>query len=99
MRKKTYSLLYLSLGTLAILGYIGMFEKSLSIPTPLLIVGVIFYLLFMTFTIFIHPLLCILRLIKKKGKRKTLWIHLLWSVTIILSFCFLICNKGYIITV
>ena len=101
MRKSKLSYIYLIWGTLAVIGFIAFFERW---PQPLLslfILAIPFYLATLTFTILIHPVLCIAYFVKKvraKNDAKPILMHLVWSLTISIIFIGMVIN-GYIITV
>jgi hypothetical protein len=99
--KRRLSLIYLITKTLALIGFISFFH---GFPHPFLalfIFAMPFYLATLTHTIFIHPLTCLLLLIRKKLNRQsntTVLIHLLWSLILAITFTILVYN-GYVITV
>jgi len=99
--KRRLSLIYLITKTLALIGFISFFHVF---PHPFLaffIFAIPFYLAAITHTIFIHPIICLLWLIRKKLGRQssiTVLIHLLWSLIIATTFTVLVHN-GYFLTV
>ena len=98
--KYPLSCIYLITGTLAVIGHISFFNQW---PKPfvyLFIFSIPFYIAALTFTIFIHPVICVFFLIKNKKhdlKTKHIIIHMIWSFIIAISYMTLLSN-GYIIT-
>lgn len=100
MNKRKLSFIYLVLGTLAMIGFISFFFNEPQILQVLFIVAIPFYLATLTLTIFIHPVLCLVRLIKKHQRKESIKVvlyHLIWSVIIAGVFTSMILN-GYTIT-
>lgn len=67
----------------------------------LFILAISFYIASLTFVIWLHPLLCLLMLIKRRKHQapyQRLVSHLVWSPALAVSFLALIVN-GYVITV
>ena len=98
--KTKLSLAYLILGTLALIGFIAFFNRWDEPLLSLFVLSIPFYIMTLTFTIFIHPIICIIYLIKysKKSQNTTLIkVHLIWSLLIAGGFGGMILN-GYILT-
>ena len=94
------SLIYLILGSLAVIGYIAVFNEWAEPLRMLFIISIPFYLATLTFTIFIHPIICMVYIVKRVKKSKTtrlIVFHLIWSILIAGAFWAMILN-GYIVT-
>ena len=101
MSKHKISLVYLIWGTLAVIGFIAFFERWPEPFISLFILSIPFYLATLTLVIFVHPVLCLVTIIKKIkiGDKPNLVIfHLCWSIAITTAFVGMIMN-GYSITV
>ena len=99
---KKLSLIYLILGSLSVIGYIGFFQRWPVFPWRFLfVISLPYYFSTLTFTIFIHPFLCFYKLFKKrknKEKVNVILLHFLWSLSIAIVFTSMVLN-GYNITV
>ena len=98
--KSKLSLIYLIFGTLAVIGYIAVFNRWAEPLRMLFIISIPFYLATLTFTIFIHPIISIVYIVKRIKKSQSirpLIFHLVWSLLIAGTFWGMILN-GYIIT-
>jgi len=98
--KYILSFSYLIIGTLGVIGHISLFEEW---PTPfryLFLFSIPFYLAALSFTILIHPTICLIKLIKHKKKNQNfthILKHLIWSLLIVVSYMIMLSN-GYILT-
>jgi len=98
--KSKLSLIYLILGTLAVIGYIAVFNRWAEPLRSLFMLSIPFYIATLTFTIFIHPIICIVYIVKRIKKlqnTRLIIFHLIWSLLIAGAFGGMILN-GYIIT-
>ena len=99
--KSKLSLTYLILGTLALIGFIAFFNRWAEPLLSLFILAIPFYIMTLTFTIFIHPIICTVYLVRRSKKSQNttfIKVHLIWSLLIAGAFWGMILN-GYIITV
>ena len=98
MRK--FSLTYLILGSLSLVGYVAFF---MGWPFPirgLFILALPFYLASITFLIFVHPALCLVQLVKtwQDSKKKVMFVHFIWSLAIASTYQIMI-SSGYYLSV
>jgi hypothetical protein len=99
--KSKLSLIYLIAGSLGVVGFLAFFNGWGKPLVFLYLLSIPFYLATLTYTIFIHPLICLFHLIihiKRKQNKAKILIHLFWSLIIAIAFMIMIMN-GYIITV
>lgn len=99
--KSKLSLLYLIAGTLGVIGFIAFFERWPQPFLSLFILALPFYFASLTFTILIHPIICLAYLIKKVKRKQKIGIiitHLIWSLIVAGVFIGMVMN-GFIITV
>jgi hypothetical protein len=114
MKEIFLNLFYLIPGTFSAIMYINLFFKlfdtSLNLPRTIeniigfmtLIPWSIFYLMGLTFTILLHPIIIIIIFIikLKSGSIKINYIIIfIWSITISFVYLYLIWGKGLILTV
>jgi hypothetical protein len=110
---KLLNLIYLISGTLSVAAYINLFyrlfDASLNLPKVtediiafiFLIPWSIFYLMGLTFTILLHPIIIMIIFIRKlkRGNIETNYIIIfIWSMAISITYIYLIWGEGLILT-
>jgi hypothetical protein len=94
-------MVYLSLGGLGLVGFLDFFMRWQSPFGILFLIAIPFYLLTLTFTIWIHPITCtIFMLTKRRGCFSSSRVAItIASYCLATTFTYLVACKGYIITV
>ena len=104
------SIIYLVFASISFLIYLNHFYNYINdefiykylIIRLIFIFWLFYYLMGLTFTILIHPIILLVKIIKKKYKEyeEKIYIFLfIWSITIAIAYIYFIFGKGFIMTV
>jgi hypothetical protein len=110
IEKPIKNAIYLTFAAISLLVYLNIFYNFFNddVFYKYLIVRIIFifwlfyYLMGLTFTILIHPIIILVKLLLKKygkDKVKKYIVFFIWSIIIAIVYIYFIYGKGFIITV
>ena len=94
------SVVYLAIGSLAIIGFLDFFLQWNTILRVLFLLAIPFYILTITFTIWIHPIICVISLITNSncGLVSKKLVVTISSFILASIFTYLVFGLGFIIT-
>ena len=94
------SVVYLAIGSLAIIGFLDFFLQWNTILRVLFLLAIPFYILTITFTIWIHPIICVIYLITNSncGLVSKKLVVTISSFILASIFTYLVFGLGFIIT-
>ncbi|MCL2721282.1 MAG: hypothetical protein FWD47_08085 [Treponema sp.] len=109
--KPIKSIIYLTLATISFFIYLNSycynfinddFIFKYFIVRIVLIFWLFYYLMGFTFTILIHPIVLLVKILKKKYRKDEIKLYIvlfMWSIIIAIAYIYFIFGKGFIITV